>query len=1280
MEIAKSIVQYVEVSAENEEGTTSGVKREMENNSSRHNFARTLLKNCVSIILVSLLFVLGLMDAKAAVAASPFTPGKLVGTYNLTSASSVKQKGGTMHFRPVMTVSEGGNGTVVIATGGSKQKWKGVIDPNTGKGVCKMPITNKSGKVVGTTNAEVRFTHLGGGNYSLNVMGLATYQKKGAGTPAPASPSATQKVKSQKPDKTQQNKTDKQNYTTKQSNAIKQNTDDKTDGKQTDDKDLSDPGEEEYDRDDLPESDVGKTAAAVGTALAGGLLGLAGAVGGALGGGAGGAAGGMMGGGAGGATGSAGGGYDGYSGSDNGLSKNSYEDEYSEDYEEEPGEDYNDEPGEKYEEEPDGENEDESGEDYEDEPDEENEDESGEENEEEPDEENEDESGEENEDEPDEENEDESGEDYEDEPDEENNDESGDNYDDEERDDYNDGQNDYDENREEERDDYEDKAADDSAEDKQDDSGDNYADSSDDQDDTAEPEDEPEPPDYIQDEPPADNMLVKTIPENLIVADDGSIHVMVPSGEELVYTRNEDGTYNMPTQTETGEDLTYFDEDGNVHPVEPGMLVSQEQVLADAQWYKDHEQEILADRAAEDARQQAERDRLAAENAKWLEKERAINSQLSRTSIELREELRQMEQQNVKNDFVEKMRWKYGHGDPSLTKQDLIKLMKQEQIKNKIEGAYHEKDAAAWDEHIVTAQEVKFVADQSVMAYSTLTHNQAFANLYNAATNYGETMMDAVVNKKDLGKAFVKATIDTGLDMTANKFEDHGFHITGNAFAGAYKQVNDNLYNGRDAWDGTDSAALKGGVMGLVNKGTGKLVEKSQGTVLGTEIGGTKTKVDFDQNVHSTKPDMDTGASRPRPDTGAEPRKTTIAERRTGQGEYKTNTPTSDAQAKAQLHEDLQANRSMNEVRKLDKISKQMDAIEKSNPKNFRNDPEYQKLSQQFEAQHKVVREDKVAIDRMNALQGETGTNLRKHYNQTDMAYEKKVLQYRNESIAQEYGLKPNQIGDTNVTSNKDSLKAAGGKASHDTDTSPYMKVNTGEGKNAKVDFTQVDGDHHLVRAVYKAEHGRYPQTAAEYAEGQRLKQLRDFTNVSTRPSDTHELSHNPDAYVGSSKGDVNRVLEPEKFGTPEKGTGVFNEQTAIHKQGAPLERHHQQYAEAQKLREQLKTDNNLSAAEKTEVGKKIADLERQSASNHYESVRTTAKEFNVIKRINDVNIKKGLGDGLSKEAKQIGKWANQVANGEMDAGTYKKLVTEQFGSEENALKIVAKGFRDTNK
>ena len=806
----------------------------------------------------------------------------------------------------------------------------------------------------------------------------------------------------------------------------------------------------------------------------------------------------------------------------------------------------------------------------------------------------------------------------------------------------------------------------------QDNAGEDYEDAVDDdnaedeQDNGTEAEDQTEPSDNMQ------NESAKDIPDNMAVADDGSIHITTPTGEKLVYTLNEDGTYNIPTRTETGEDLTYQDDDGNWHMAEPG-LISQEDVLEGAKWYKEHEQEIRADRAEEDVRQQAERDRLAAENAAWLEEQRKINSQLSRTSIELQEKLRQMEAQNVKDEYIDEMRWQYAYGDESLSKEDLINIIKRKQIKDNMEGGYHEQEAAKWDNRIVTAQEVKFVADQSVNAYSTLTHNQAFANAYSAATNYGETMMDAAVTHKDMGTAFVKATIDTGLDMGANKLEEAGWHITGNAGAQVYKQINDNVYNGRDVMENTDTAAYYGAATGAVGKGMSKLGEMSQGTALGQEIGGsgTKTNLNLGTGGSKTKTDMDL-------DTNGI-RKTGIAERRAGEGLYKTNTPVSDADVKMRINEDVQGVRSMNEVRKLNNISQQMDAMEKANPRTYLNDPEYQKLSQQFEAQHKVVRENKVAIDRMNALQGETGTDLRQRYNKADMEYENKVLQYRNESIAESTGLKPSEIGDFHATSNKDSLKVAGGAASHDLDTSPNLKVYSGTGKNQSVDFNQVDGDHHLARAVYKAEHGRYPQTAAEYDEALRLKQLRDFTNVSTRPSDTHESYRNPDAYVGSGKGDVNKVLHPEKYGTPEKGTGVFNEQTAINKQGKPLKLHHEQSAEAQKLREQLKTDTNLSAVEKTEIGKKIQHLESQSASNHYESVRTTAKEYNVISNINDVNMKNGLKDGLSKEARQIGEWANKVARGEMSAGQYQKLVTEAYGSEENALKIVAKGFRTTN-
>ena len=791
------------------------------------------------------------------------------------------------------------------------------------------------------------------------------------------------------------------------------------------------------------------------------------------------------------------------------------------------------------------------------------------------------------------------------------------------------------------------------------------------------------------------------VPDNISFTDDGSIRITTPTGETLIYTPNADGSYNIPTHTESGEALTWQDEDGNRHDAEPGTI-SGEDILRGAQWYKDNEQAIIADRAEEDALQQAERERLATENAAWLEEQRAINDQKSWLSKELEKELSQMGLSEDNREYIEKMREKYAHGDKSLSKDDIKKLIKKDilkrnQIDQLMETAYYEQEAAEWDDKLVTVQEIKFVADQSVNAYGMLTGNQAFANGYSALTNYTETMTDAVVFDKDKGKAFLKATIDTALDMTANKFESLGWGVTGNAFAGAYKQVNDNVYNGRDAWEGTDKAAVKGAVMGAVSKGMGKLKEKSQGTVFGQEFGGsgTKAKVNTDVEIGGSKPkakvdvetgsagtkakvNAETGVSKPKAGTGAGPRKTTIAERRSGQGQYKTNM--SEADTKMQISEDVQAVRSMNEVRKLNNISQKMKAIEKANPKNYQNDAEHQKLSQDFDAQARTIRENKIAQDRMNALQGKTGTELRQRYNKSDMAYENKVLQYRNESLAAEKGLKPEQIGDFHATSNKVEQKLAGGAASHDLDTSPNLKVNTGTGKNQSVDFTQVDGDHHLARAVYKEEYGRYPQTAAEYEKALELKQLRDFTNVSTRPSDTHEISHNPDAYVGSGKGEVERVLNPQKYGTPEKGTGVLNEQTAIHKQGTPLERHQQQYAEAQKLREQLNTDKNLSAAEKTEMGKKIASLERQSASNHYESTRTTAKEHDVINGINDVNIQNGLGDGMSTDAKFIGNLAKQVKEGKIDNATYKQIVTEKFGSEEAAQKIVAKGFRDTNK
>jgi hypothetical protein len=516
-------------------------------------------------------------------------------------------------------------------------------------------------------------------------------------------------------------------------------------------------------------------------------------------------------------------------------------------------------------------------------------------------------------------------------------------------------------------------------------------------------------------------------------------------------------------------------------------------------------------------------------------------------------------------------------------------------------------------------------------------------------------MTDAYVNNKDMDKAFWKATRDTAIDTAANGIAaikaplTGGLQVTGGVFGAVGKRVNDNLYNGRDMWDGTQDAALQGGIMGLVGKGASVAATKAQGTVLGMEIGGSKPNVKV--NV-----DVDDGL----------PKKPTIAELRSGKSMFKNMTK---EQIKMQTMEDVQANRSMNEVRELNKIHQQMSAIEKSNPRNFQNDPKYQELSQQFKGKSLEVSESKVSIDRLGA----TGKkDLLQRYNDTKNAYDKEVLGYRDEALAQETGLKRSDIHDFNVTGKKPGSLAP----AHDKDTSPHMVTSDGQ----KVDFDQPTGDDALVKGIYKAEHGRFPKNAAEYGDGQKLKEVRDFTNVSTAPSKTHEIRHNPDAYVGSGKGEVGKVLNPEKYGTPDKGTGVLNEQTAIHKQGMSYERAQNQYAKVQEMTNELKTNQNLTAAQKTAMGKEIKELSKQWASNDYESTRTTVKELKVTGKINEVNMKNGLGDGISDDAKQIGAWAQQVKDGTMSNTKYKQLVEENYGSVENAQKIVARTFRDTNK
>ena len=136
-----------------------------------------------TVLLAMFVLVMGMLDSKPVVAASPFTPDKLVGTYALTSARVVKEKGATLTYPEAMTVSKGGNGTILITNKKSQQAWQGKIDLNSGTGRCNILIVDKSsGKILSSSavDVEVRFEEQGGGNYVMHILG-ATYQKKGTG-------------------------------------------------------------------------------------------------------------------------------------------------------------------------------------------------------------------------------------------------------------------------------------------------------------------------------------------------------------------------------------------------------------------------------------------------------------------------------------------------------------------------------------------------------------------------------------------------------------------------------------------------------------------------------------------------------------------------------------------------------------------------------------------------------------------------------------------------------------------------------------------------------------------------------------------------------------------------------------------------------------------------------------------------------------------------------------------------------------------------------------------
>ena len=224
---------------------------------------------------------------------------------------------------------------------------------------------------------------------------------------------------------------------------------------------------------------------------------------------------------------------------------------------------------------------------------------------------------------------------------------------------------------------------------------------------------QPESQDNTQEESAANDLPADTLPDNLYVDENGNMFLTTPEGETLRYTKNKDGTYDCPTESQSGARVNYNDGyDDNVR-----RITKEEDIKEASRVYKGEEQRRLDEQyAAAEARQKAWDEEEAKKDREWQAKVDKDNSELSQLSKEQEEierrywkDIREKEELERKGVFVDNVRKKYVNGDESVGKEGLMRAikygtLKRAQLENMMEGGYHGQEAPEWDDKTVTLQ------------------------------------------------------------------------------------------------------------------------------------------------------------------------------------------------------------------------------------------------------------------------------------------------------------------------------------------------------------------------------------------------------------------------------------------------------------------------------------------------------------------------------------------------------------------------------------------------
>lgn len=269
---------------------------------------------------------------------------------------------------------------------------------------------------------------------------------------------------------------------------------------------------------------------------------------------------------------------------------------------------------------------------------------------------------------------------------------------------------------------------------------------------------------------------------------DGDLHIMDSTGRERVYVNQGDGTYR-----------------------EVGGFGSVTQ--------RDLEEEAARLQEHAGYYQQIERQRQTA-----VEEQRKQARELSETSRRLLAEEEQAKADAQKEEYMAKLRQKYGVYDDDRALREEI----QAKINWNAERARKQTQIAnGMDMALKAAETTQVAADIGVSVLATATGQVGIQNAYIAAKNMAGSLSDAVANDKNIGTAVAQGALNTVADLTVSKLEGAGWHVTGNAAGAGFKKMVANACEGNPLLEGVGTSAAFGGAAGLVSKGISALGEAS---------------------------------------------------------------------------------------------------------------------------------------------------------------------------------------------------------------------------------------------------------------------------------------------------------------------------------------------------------------------------------------------------------------------------------------------------------------------